>query len=149
VKTLIHKFAALITIAAISLSAFASDVSRVRVVNETNVPIYVHIGGFAPSQKILPGQWHIYYYPFEVIPPGESKPIKSSKIVASAGGRWMTSPNGVTFLHQPELLACLDYANKEHQGKIGNRIWKIKLSKGKHPDCNVLPFKQPWYQSSK
>src|SRR3990167_4611355 len=144
-----YKIAALSMIAILGATCFANDVSRVRVINETQVPIYIHVGGFSPSQKILPGQWHIYYYPFEVTPPGIDKSMKTSKLLASAGGRWMTSSNGVTFLHQPELLACLDYADKEHEGKIGNRVWKIILSQGKHPDCEIKSFKQPWYQPSK
>jgi hypothetical protein len=139
------RFGVLVVSALIVNTAFA-EISRVRVVNEADRPIYIHKGGYAPSFKIKPGESHIFFFPFQVIPPNTNKPITSSKLVATAGGKWMTTPNGVTYLDKPTLTICLDYASTENKTKEGNRVWSIKSSVGIEVNCKVEGYKQPWYQ---
>lgn len=127
-------------------STAVADVTRVRVVNESDKPVYIHKGGFAPSVKIKPGDSYIFYYPFYIIPPNSDKKVAATKIVASSGGKWMTTPNGFTYLDKPTLLICLDYESKDNKDKAGNRIWSIKSSVGIEPNCKVEGYKQPWYQ---
>lgn len=120
--------------------------NRVRVINKTDSTIYIHKGGFAPSVKIPTGQWKIFYYPFYVVPPNSSKKIASTKIIATAGGRWMTTANGLTYLRNPTLCIVLDYNTPEHRAKKGNRVWTIKRATGIDPNCKIVPYQQPWYQ---
>ena len=84
-----------------------------------------------------------------MIPPNSKTKVTTTKIVASAGGRWMTTPNGFTFLNKPSLTICLDYGKTEHHGKSGNRIWTIKKAEGFEPGCKIEGYKQPWYQPSR
>jgi len=131
----------------ITTSAIA-EINRVRVVNDTDKTIYIHLGGFAPSKRIEPGKWKIFYYPFEITPPGSNEKVKSTKIIASSGGRWMTTPNGFTYLSKPDLLLCLDYAGPAHKDKSGNRVWTIKSAKGFDKNCKIKGYKQPWHKKT-
>lgn len=125
-----------------------ADISRVRVVNDTNSVIYVHPGAYAPSQRIEPGKWKIFPYPFTTTPPGTNQVIKSSLVAASSGGRWMTTPNGYTYLSKPNLVLCLDYKSPEHSQKTGNRVWTIKSDQGFDKGCQIKGYKQPWYKDT-
>lgn len=124
-----------------------ADITRVRVVNESDKSVYIHKGGYAPSSKLMPGESKTFDYPFEVIPPGSDKAITSSLLVGSSGGRWMTSPNGTTFLEKPTMLICLDYKSKENVDKNGDRVWTIKRAEGFDDGCEVKSYHQPWYTS--
>lgn len=129
------------------ISSVLAVPNRVRVINETKSTIYVHKGAYAPAVKLKPGQWEIFYYPFYVVPPNSDRKIATSLIAASAGGRWMTTPNGFTYLSKPAMVICLDYNSKEHRDKTGNRIWTIKQAKGFDPGCKIKGYRQPWFQS--
>lgn len=136
------------SIATLFIGTALAAINRVRVVNSSDATIYIHKGGYAPSVKLPPGQWKIFHYPFEVIPPGTSKKVSSGLITASAGGRWMTTPNGYTYLDKPTMLICLNYASPEHSHKTGNRVWTIKRASGVDRNCKVKGYRQPWYQPS-
>jgi len=123
-----------------------AKINQVRVINQAPQPVYIHLGGYASSQKILPGKWKIFHYPFKVVPPGSSTPIRTSLIVATAGGQWVTSPNGVTTLKKPSMALCLDYASSELLKKGGNRKWTIKQIGGFDKNCKIKSYKQPWAQ---
>lgn len=140
------KLAGAIAIGASFFSVVAlADINRVRVVNDSNTTIYIHVGGYAPSSRIEPGQWKIFYYPFVAYPPGEKgTSVKTSKLVATAGGRWLTTPNGYTYLSKPQMVICLDYQSDEHKHKTGNRVWTINHAYGFDKDCQVQGYKQPW-----
>lgn len=127
-----------------NLTCYAK-VNQVRVVNDTTKPVYIHIGGFAPSTKILPGKWKIFTYPFETTPPNTQLKRKVSLLVATAGGNWVTSPNGVTSLKDAKMILCLDYGTDELLKKSGNRKWVIKETGGFDKGCEVKSYKQPWY----
>jgi len=142
------KSAGLIAVFAAFFASMAlGDINRVRVVNDASKTVYVHVGGYAPSSPIEPGRWKIFYYPFSVVPPGSSKKIATSLLVASSGGRWVTTPNGFTSLKKPTMVICLDYKSSEHQHKTGNRVWTIKKARGFDKDCLVKGYRQPWYRS--
>lgn len=128
-----------------TLSAFAK-INQVRVINETTRPIYIHLGGFAASQKIQPGKWKIFHYPFTVTPPGSAASTKVSLITATAGGRWTTSPDGITTLNNPAMELCVDYNSPDLIDKSGNRKWAIKQIGGFDQNCHVKSYKQPWAQ---
>jgi preprotein translocase subunit SecY len=141
------------SIVAASILALAScsalaRINQVRVINQANQPVYIHLGGYAGSQKIAPGKWKIFHYPFKVIPPGVSTPIRASLIVATAGGQWVTSPDGVTTLKKPTMELCLDYGSPELLKKTGNRKWTIKQIGGFDKGCKIKSYKQPWAQKS-
>lgn len=127
-------------------TSFAA-INRVRVVNDTDKTIYIHKGGYPASISIPAGKWRIFYYPFYVVPPGENKRIASSLLVATAGGKWLTTPKGYTYLHKPTMVICLDYRNAEHAHKTGNRVWTIRQAMGFDPGCQVKGYKQPWHQT--
>lgn len=131
----------------ISSLAFAT-IDQVRVVNSTSVPIDIHVGGYATSQTVVPGKSKVFNYPFKVVPPGNTAPIQTSLLVATAGGQWQTTPNGLTSLTKPSMLLCIDYNSDELANKTGNRKWIIKTTGGFDKGCVVKPYKQPWYQGS-
>ncbi|MCH9643860.1 MAG: hypothetical protein K0U29_08815 [Gammaproteobacteria bacterium] len=126
-----------------------AEINRVRVINNSKQTIYIHKGGYASSEKILAGKWKIFYYPFKVVPPGSNKESSSSLLVATAGGKWVTSPEGYTQLKKPSMTLCLDYRSAQHRKKTGNRLWTIKRVGGFDKNCKVKGYKQPWYQGSK
>jgi len=134
----------------ICVAVFASiahaDINRVRVLNNSDTTVYVHVGGFAPSSKVEPGRWKIFYYPFTVTPPGGTQKLKTSLLVATAGGRWVTTPNGYTYLNKPKMVICLDYKSEEHKHKTGNRVWTIKRASGFDKGCKIKGYKQTWYK---
>lgn len=143
------KIAGLFGIATALLSSVAlAEINRVRVVNDSSSTIYIHVGGFAPSAQIKPGRWKIFYYPFNTTPPGKSQKVNSSLLVATAGGRWITTPNGFTYLNKPQMVICLNYKNYEHRQKTGNRVWTIKSARGFDKNCQVKGYKQPWHKPS-
>lgn len=148
-KIINRRLIALSTLLTVSTMASAR-ITQVRVINETQQRVYIHAGGFAPSTTIQPGKWKIFRYPFSVVPPNSQtkQPIKVSLLVASAGGHWITSPEGMTALKKPSMLLCLDYGNQELMKKSGNRKWVIKETGGFDKGCAVKPYKQPWYQTS-
>ena len=128
-------------------AAALADINRVRVVNESNSTVYIHVGGYAPSHRLDPGQWRIYYYPFTAHPPEQKgKSVKTSLLVATAGGRWLTTPNGYTYLSKPQMTLCLDYKSPEHANKTGNRVWTIKHAFGFDKNCQVKGYKQSLYK---
>ena len=137
-----------IALGASLLSAVAlADINRVRVVNESNSTIYLHVGGYAPAHRLDPGQWKIYYYPFIAHPPEKKgKSVQTSLLVATAGGRWLTTSNGYSYLSKPQMIICLDYKSAEHAHKTGNRIWTIKHAYGFDKGCQVKGYKQPWHK---
>ena len=120
--------------------------NQVRVINNTEQTIYIHRGGYSASVPIQAGKWKIFSYPFYVVPPGTKKRLSSSLLVATAGGRWKTTPNGYTYLDSPSLLICLDYQSPEHAKKTGNRKWTINRASGHQENCKVKGYHQPWYQ---
>ena len=131
----------------ISSLAWAT-IDQVRVVNNTPVAVDIHVGGYAVSQTIAPGKWQVFAYPFKVVPPGGSTPIQTSLLVATAGGQWQTSPNGLTSLVKPSMLLCIDYNSDNLATMTGNRKWTIKAVGGFDKGCSVKSYKQPWYQGS-
>jgi len=142
VKSLLVVFVLLL----FTLSSAFADISRVRVVNDTDKTVYVHIGGYAVSERIEPGKWKIFKYPFEVTPPGTDEKVQTSLIVATSGGKWVTTPEGYTYLDNPSLVICLDYSAPEHKDKAGNRVWTIKSAKGFDRGCEVKGYKQKWFK---
>ncbi len=129
-----------------SLALAAID--QVRVVNNTPIPVDIHVGGYATSQPIAPGQWKVFSYPFKIIPPGDSTPVQTSLLVATAAGQWQTTPNGLTSLNKPSMLLCIDYNSGDLANTTGNRKWTIKATGGFDQGCVVKPYKQPWYQGA-
>ncbi len=143
------KFVGLISVCAALFASIAlADINRVRVVNDSSQTIYIHVGGYAPSSRVEPGRWKIFYYPFMVTLPNSSKKVNSSLLVITAGGRWVTTPNGFTYLNKPQMIICLDYKSSEHQHKIGNRVWTIKSARGFDKNCQVKGYKQPWHKKA-
>ena len=143
------KIMGLIAVCAVFVSSIAlADISRVRVVNGSSKTIYIHVGGYAPSSRIEPGRWKIFYYPFMAIPPGSKSKVSSSLLVATSGGRWVTTPNGFTYLNKPQLVICLDYKDEQHRHKQGNRVWTIKNASGFDKNCQLKGYKQPWHKKS-
>lgn len=134
-----------ISIMLISSLSFAA-INRVRVVNNTKSEIFIHVGGFAPSVRIAPGQWKLFYYPFNVVPPGYDKKITTGLLVATAGGQWITTPNGYTYLHKPNMELCINYASKQNLEKSGNRVWSINKTDITESGCKIKGYKQVWYQ---
>ena len=140
---------AIVITTGLCLSAAATaKINQVRVINNSPQAVYIHLGGFAGSQKIKPGKWKIFHYPFKVVPPGASTPIRTSLIVATAGGQWATSPAGVTTLKKPTMALCLDYNSPTLTKKSGNRKWTIKQIGGFDKGCKVKSYKQPWAQGN-
>jgi hypothetical protein len=137
---------ALTFFAGMVVSSAQAQINRVRVVNDTDTTIYIHKGGYAPSVRLPAGKWRIFYYPFYVTPPNSKKKIPTSLLVATSGGRWLTTPNGFTYLHKPKMIVCLDYNSQEHRQKKGNRVWTIKRASGFSPGCKIKGYRQPWYQ---
>lgn len=125
-----------------------AEINRVRVVNDTDKTVYIHVGGFAVSERIEPGKWKIFSFPFETTPPGAKEAIKSSLLVATSGGKWVTTANGLTYLSKPTLVICLDYKSPEHAQKSGNRVWTIKSANGFDQGCEVKGYKQAWYKDN-
>jgi len=121
-------------------------ITGLKVINQSSGAVHIHQGGYAPSQIIAPGNSVTLQYPFTVIPPNSVKSIRSSQIVATIGGKWVTTPNGFTYLKHPELLVCLDYSKANHASKSGLRTWTITSSTGKQANCQVKGFKQLWWQ---
>lgn len=134
-----------IVIAAISAGLLsitaAASIDRVRVLNDSSSTIYIHVGGYASSQRLNPGEWRIYYYPFTAHPPGEhGKSVQTSLLVATAGGEWQTTSNGYIYLSKPHMAICLDYKNDEHKDKTGSRVWVIKQAYGFDKGCEVKGY---------
>lgn len=129
-----------------TLTPTFAAINQVRVLNESNEPVYIHLGGYANSQKINPGKWKIFPYPFKVIPPGGTTPIRTGLMLATAGGQWVTSADGATFLQKPSMELCLDYNSPELIKKTGNRKWTIKQIGGFDQGCHVKSYRQPWAQ---
>tara|TARA_A100001015_G_C15042166_1_gene740476 strand:- start:5270 stop:5728 length:459 start_codon:yes stop_codon:yes gene_type:complete len=125
-----------------------ANIHRVRVINDTSGAIYIHKGSYAPSEKIAAGKWKIFNYPFKVVPPGSNKETTSSLLVATASGKWVTSPAGYTQLKNPSMTLCLDYRSQQYHDKTGNRLWDIKRVGGFDKHCHIKGYKQPWYQGS-
>lgn len=72
-------------------------ITQVRVINETAVNIYFHVGGFPASKKVSPGKWHIFKYPFIGKKPNSTgEDITTGLLVVSAGGNWITTQHGYT-----------------------------------------------------
>ncbi|PHQ78453.1 MAG: hypothetical protein COB66_08885 [Coxiella sp. (in: Bacteria)] len=140
-----------ITVSAVSLlisQVAFGRINQLRIVNDTSKAIYIHLGGYATSKKIAPSKWKIFTYPFKVIPPGQSNKVKSSLVVATAGGHWQTTPNGVTSLKKPDMSLCLDYGSPKLLKKTGNRKWTIKQEGGFDKGCSVKSYHQTWYQAN-
>lgn len=121
-----------------------AEINQVRVLNSTNSTMYIHKGGYAQSIKLLAHKWKILPFPFKVVPPNSTKPITTSLLVVTSGGRWTTTPNGLTHLANPSMVICIDYRSPEHKNKTGNRLWSIQHATGQDPSCEVKPYKQPW-----
>ncbi len=130
-----------------SFSAVA-NIDRVRVLNDTKETVAIHLGGFSNAVAIEPGKWKIFRYPFEIVPTGSTKMISTSLLVASAGGKWVTSPVGYTHLANPDMMLCLDYRAPQYNDKNGNRLWEIKEVGGFDKGCQVQGYKEPWYQGN-
>lgn len=139
-------FCSMALISGLALTAAQAEINRVRVVNDTNQPIYIHPAGLAPSVKIPPGKWELFPYPFQTKEPGSQQAVQSSKLIATSGGKWMTTQNGFTYLYNPTLMLCLDYKSPEHSYKSGNRVWTIKSAQGRDEGCEIKGYKQTWYK---
>ena len=139
------KLVILVTLLAYAALTIAA-INRVRVVNKTKQTVYIHVGGYSVSTAIHAGQWKIFNYPFKVIPPGTNKEINSSVLVATAGGRWMTTPNGLTFLSKPSLLLCINYNSAHHAHKTGDRVWVIDRAHARDNSCKLIGYRQPWFE---
>ena len=123
-----------------------ASIVSVKVINDTSRAIYVHQGGYAPSQRIAAGKWKRYSFPFSLTPPNSKTKIYSNLLVATAGGRWETTANGFTFLDKPRLVACLDYGDPSKKGAKGKRTWTISSTKGINKGCYIKGFRQLWWQ---
>lgn len=120
-----------------------ADIDRVRVVNQSGGPIYIHVGGHAYAQKIEPGKWKIFYYPFKTQATHGQNSIETSRIVATSGGQWVTDETGYTHLEKPSMCIVLDYGTPEYSDKKGNRVWAISKASGFDPGCKVAGLQQP------
>ncbi|MCH9770221.1 MAG: hypothetical protein K0U12_05015 [Gammaproteobacteria bacterium] len=136
----------LLAVGLLYFSAAQALPNQVRVINNTDRVVYIHKGGYSSSVAIKPGKWKIFPYPFETTTPGTKKKVKSGILVATSGGRWKTTPNGYTYLDNPSLIICLNYEDKEHAHKTGNRKWTINRSYGHQEGCKIKGYHQPWYQ---
>ena len=123
-----------------------ATIESVKVVNDTSRSIYIHQGGYAPSQRIAPGKWKRFAFPFVVIPPNSKHKLYSGLLVATAGGRWETTANGFTFLSQPKMIACLDYSRADAKNIKGRRVWTLSSAEGRDKDCHIKGFRQLWWQ---
>jgi hypothetical protein len=123
---------------------YAQSSIQVKVINQTKTILYIHKGGYAAAQQLAPGKSREYAYPFEFIPPNGKHRLRSTRLVASAGGRWMTTQNGFTFLSQPTLLACFDY-HPQQKNKM-TRTWLIKSAQQIERNCLVRGYRQLWWQ---
>ena len=75
-----------------SLFSYAQSKSiNIKVINQTKTMLYIHKGGYAAAQKLVPGKSREYACPFQFIPPNGKHRLRSTRLVASAGGRWMTA----------------------------------------------------------
>ena len=122
-------------------------IDSVKVINDTPRSIYVHQGGYAPSQRIAPGKWKNYPFPFTITPPNSQHQLLSNLLVATTGGRWQTTANGFTYLDKPKLVACLDYGKADKKNSIGKRTWTISSAEGHHKNCYIKGFRQLWWQA--
>jgi len=130
-------------IALLALPALGhAKLDTITVVNGSNTLLYIHQGGYAPSQQLKAGQSLRLTYPFSVIPPNETKPLHTSILIATVGGRWLTTPNGFTYLHQPTLCLKTNYVDN----KQPNATWTIKKNTTSSKDCLVTGYRQPWWQ---
>lgn len=131
-------------------TAAYAEINRVRVVNDSDNTIYIHVGGYAPAKRIDPGEWKIYYYPFvATIPNSNGKTVKTSLLVATAGGKWVTREDGYTYLSNPQMVICLDYHSEDNKDKTGNRVWTIKQAQGFDKGCEVKGYQETWHQQKK
>ena len=122
------------------------QISHIRIINDTSSNIYIHIGGYAPSQKLKAGRWTTLRYPLHAIPPNSKTPLATSILVASAGGRWHTTPNGFTYLKKPHLCVTLDLTAHKIRNLKGTYQWTISTQKKIEPGCKITGFKQLWWQ---
>jgi hypothetical protein len=137
-----QKITIMILAAALTSPLALATPQRIDVINASHSPIFLHVGGYAPASRLEPGRKKTFHYPFEVVPPGKHrKAIKSALLVATAGGRWVTTTNGYTYLSKPQMLVCLN-----SQKLANRRIWRIKHAYGFDKGCQMKGFKQPWYK---
>lgn len=124
----------------------SAAIKQLRIINQSTIPIFIHKGGYSPSIKIEPKQWHIFPYPFTFTKPNTDTITHSTLLVATAKGRWITTPNGYTYLDKPSMILCLNYGDQQHTNKTGNRTWRITNTSKIDPKCKVKGYKQTWYQ---
>ena len=127
-----------------SLVFYVQAAIKIKVVNKTKTMLYIHKGGYAAAQQLAPGKSREYAYPFEFMPPNGKHRLRSTRLVASAGGRWMTTQNGFTFLSQPTLLACFDYHPQQKNNR--SRTWFIRSAQQIQKNCLVRGYRQLWWQ---
>ena len=128
------------------MTASYAAIKSVKVINDTSRSIYIHQGGYAPSQRITSGKWKRFAFPFSIIPPNTKHKLYSGLLVATAGGRWETTANGFTFLSKPKMIACLDYTSANKKNLSGRRVWTISSAEGQDKDCHIKGFRQLWWQ---
>ncbi len=123
------------------LLSFA-QLREITINNHSHTELYIHQGGYAPSQRLAAGHSTQLRYPFNVTPPNNQHAIKSSYLVITEGGRWLTTPNGFTFLHEPTLCT-----GKNYQGTSqANVTWNISDQSTSSADCMITGFRQLWWQ---
>lgn len=124
------------------LSAF-SQKKTISINNRTPHVLYIHVGGYAPSYKLKPGASVTLDYPFAVTPPNEKTTFYQSLLVATRGGKWMTTPNGFTYLSNPIFCAERDFHAMIFTTK---NSWNINQQTEPTQDCKIKGYKQPWWQ---
>jgi hypothetical protein len=146
-KTSLYLFAMIIATSFIAFSSWAA-INQVRVINETKKDVHVHVGGYSSSKTISPKKWKIFKYPFIYKKPGSTGHEENTGLlVVTAGGFWYTTPNGFTYLKDPELVQCINYNDTMHHQKSGNRVWIIKALNVDHY-CyrdKLKGYQQIWY----
>ena len=144
----IHCFISALFILSLLSSNVSAESKRIRVVNDTNSDIYIHQGGYAPSQKIGPGRWRFFQYPFVLTPPNSNAPQHAYHLAATAGGKWLTTSNGLTYLSKPTLRLCLLQTSIEAHKGNGDLSWTIQHTRAADKNCNITSYKQAWWQPS-
>ncbi len=138
-------FIAIALLTTIANAALATN-TQIQIQNLTDHTIYLHKGGYAPAQKLAPNAHIILDYPFTVVPPNSQDKIRTSILIASAGGRWITTPNGYTALQKPTLCIQQDYIATPPQNTHNPIQWLIKPNSANTPGCQVSGYRQIWWQ---
>ena len=140
------KASTLIVLLATVSNVTLAKITQIQIHNDTQQVVYLHKGGYAPAQKLAPDAHITLNYPFTVIPPNSQDKIHTSILIASAGGRWVTTPNGYTALHKPTLCIQQDYIAHPPLNTKNPIQWLIKPTSANTPGCQVSGYRQIWWQ---